>query len=82
MALYSPSLWRYLTDGLTELTDGRGDTMLALADVYMGPRRRGPLHQRTDAQVGGQLRRPAAGHRPGRQVIEEDRRSRVRSRRS
>lgn len=35
MALYSPNLWHHLTDGLRELVDHRGDTMLALADMYM-----------------------------------------------
>ncbi|WP_420093235.1 alpha/beta hydrolase [Mycolicibacterium sphagni] len=34
MALYSPSLWRHLTDGLTELSKGRGDTLLDMADAY------------------------------------------------
>ncbi|MFG1791153.1 alpha/beta hydrolase [Nocardia sp. NPDC049149] len=32
-SLYSPSLWPGLTEGLTELAHGRGDTLLALADV-------------------------------------------------
>ncbi len=35
-ALYSPELWRALTQGLTELAAGRGNTLLALADVYSG----------------------------------------------
>ena len=35
MALYSPNLWRHLTQALTEMTEGHGDTMLALADMYM-----------------------------------------------
>lgn len=35
-ALYSPELWRALTQGLTELAAGRGDTLLALADAYSG----------------------------------------------
>src|SRR5882757_4823881 len=35
-ALYSPSLWSHLTDGLAELRNGKGDTMLTLADFYMG----------------------------------------------
>ena len=35
MALYSPNLWRHLTQALTEMNEGHGDTMLALADMYM-----------------------------------------------
>lgn len=38
-ALYSPLLWSALTTGLTQLTQGRGDTLLQLADFYAG---RGP----------------------------------------
>ncbi|MET0197060.1 MAG: alpha/beta hydrolase, partial [Rhodococcus fascians] len=35
-ALYSQSLWRILRVGLTELQEGRGDTLLRLADTYSG----------------------------------------------
>lgn len=35
-ALYSPEEWRDLTKGLTELAEGRGDTLLELADEYWG----------------------------------------------
>lgn len=35
-ALYSKQLWPALTQGLTELQGGRGDTLLALADLYEG----------------------------------------------
>ncbi|MEV6280440.1 alpha/beta hydrolase [Nocardia sp. NPDC051832] len=35
-ALYSDSLWRVLFTGLTELRQGRGDTLLQLADMYDG----------------------------------------------
>ncbi|WP_407663937.1 alpha/beta hydrolase [Mycolicibacterium sarraceniae] len=34
MAMYSPSLWKDLSDGLTELSNGTGDTLLELADQY------------------------------------------------
>jgi hypothetical protein len=34
MAMYSPGLWTNLTDGLTELSNGTGDSLLALADEY------------------------------------------------
>ncbi len=35
-ALYSPSLWSSLRGGLAQLTQGRGDTLLLLADRYEG----------------------------------------------
>ena len=35
-ALYSPQLWRLLRAGLSELREGRGDTLLRLADTYSG----------------------------------------------
>ncbi|CCQ16103.1 Proteinase [Rhodococcus sp. AW25M09] len=35
-ALYSQQLWRLLRAGLSELRDGRGDTLLRLADTYSG----------------------------------------------
>ncbi len=35
-ALYSQSLWRVLRAGLVELSEGRGDTWLRLADAYSG----------------------------------------------
>ncbi|MET0699601.1 MAG: alpha/beta hydrolase [Mycobacterium sp.] len=35
MALYSPNFWGHLTDGLTELAKGHGDTLLAMADSYL-----------------------------------------------
>lgn len=37
-ALYSDDYWRVLTLGLSELRDGRGDTLLKLADLYDGRR--------------------------------------------
>ena len=49
--LYSPNLWRYLTQGLTELEAGRGDTMLALADLYMRRDSQGHYNNSTDARV-------------------------------
>ncbi|GAB2653722.1 alpha/beta hydrolase [Prescottella soli] len=35
-ALYSPNLWSSLRGGLTQLTQGRGDTLLLLSDMYEG----------------------------------------------
>ncbi|MEI6254287.1 MAG: alpha/beta hydrolase [Mycobacteriaceae bacterium] len=51
MALYSPNLWRHLTQALTEMTKGRGDTMLALADMYMRRDPQGHYTNATDARV-------------------------------
>ena len=51
MALYSPSLWHHLTDGLTELVDHHGDTLLALADMYMRRDSHGHYSNATDARV-------------------------------
>jgi pimeloyl-ACP methyl ester carboxylesterase len=51
LALYSPDLWRHLTQGLRELKSGRGDTMLALADLYMGRDEKGHYNNSTDVRV-------------------------------
>jgi pimeloyl-ACP methyl ester carboxylesterase len=51
MAMYAPSLWQHLTQGLTELKHGRGDTMLALADMYMRRDAQGHYSNATDARV-------------------------------
>ena len=75
MALYSPNLWKHLTRGLTEMTEGRGDTMLALADMYM---RRDPqvrYSNATDARVAVNcVDQPPITDSA--KVIEEDRRMR------
>ena len=75
MALYSPNLWRHLTRGLTEMTEGRGDTMLALADMYMRRDPQGRYTNATDARIAVNcvdqppITDPAT-------VVEEDRRLR------
>lgn len=51
LTMYSPNLWRHLTTGLTELTQGRGDTMLALADLYMGRDAEGQYTNSTDVRT-------------------------------
>ena len=64
MALYSPSLWRHLTDGLVELRGRpRGHDAGAGGHVHAA-RPTGPLHQRDRRTCRGQLRRPAGDHRP------------------
>ncbi|MGB5113187.1 MAG: alpha/beta hydrolase [Mycobacterium sp.] len=75
LPLYSPNLWRHLTDGLTELRDGRGDTMLALADLYMGRDAQGHYNNSTDVRVAVNcVDEPPITDRDT--VIEQDRRAR------
>lgn len=75
MALYSPNLWRHLTRGLKEMTNGRGDTMLALADMYMRRDPKGHYTNATDARVSVNcVDQPPITDRD--KVIEEDRRLR------
>ncbi len=64
MALYSPSLWRHLTDGLVELRDGHGRHHAGAGRHVHAARPTGPLHQRHRRPGRGQLRGPAADHRP------------------
>jgi pimeloyl-ACP methyl ester carboxylesterase len=51
LPLYSPNLWRHLTQALTELRGGSGDTMLKLADFYMGRDVKGHYDNSTDVRV-------------------------------
>jgi pimeloyl-ACP methyl ester carboxylesterase len=74
-AMYSPSLWPDLTKGLTELTKGRGDTLLSLADSYMERDDDGHYSNSSDAETAVDcVDQPAVTDRA--KVIEEDRRSR------
>jgi len=75
MALYSPTLWHHLTDGLDELRSGHGDTLLALADMYMRRDPKGHYNNATDARVAiNCVDQPPVTDRA--KVIDEDRRSR------
>ena len=75
LPLYSPNLWRHLTQGLSELRDGSGDTMLALADLYMGRDENGHYNNSTDVRVAVNcVDEPPIKDRQ--KVIEEDRRAR------
>ena len=75
MALYSPNLWRHLTTGLTEMTKGRGDTMLALADMYMRRDPQGRYTNATDARIAVNcVDQPPITDRA--KIVEEDRRLR------
>ncbi|RFD25564.1 alpha/beta hydrolase [Mycobacterium uberis] len=75
MALYSPTLWHHLTDGLSELVDHRGDTLLALADMYMRRDLHGHYTNATDVRVAVNcVDQPPITDRV--KVIDEDRRSR------
>jgi pimeloyl-ACP methyl ester carboxylesterase len=51
MTLYSPNLWRHLTQALTELEEGRGDTMLILADMYMRRSKDGTYTNANDVRI-------------------------------
>ncbi len=75
LPLYSPNLWRHLTQALTEIKDGEGDTMLALADLYMGRDEKGHYNNSTDVRVAVNcVDKPAVTDRA--KVVEEDRRAR------
>jgi pimeloyl-ACP methyl ester carboxylesterase len=75
MALYSPSLWTHLTTGLTQLKNGRGDTMLALADMYMRRDAQGHYTNATDTRAAVNCVDQPALTDPAK-VIDEDRRMR------
>jgi pimeloyl-ACP methyl ester carboxylesterase len=51
LPLYSPNLWPNLTKALTELRVGTGDSMLRLADFYMGRDANGHYDNSTDVRV-------------------------------
>jgi pimeloyl-ACP methyl ester carboxylesterase len=75
LPLYSPNLWRHLTQGLTELREGRGDTMLALADLYMGRDSEGHYNNSTDVRAAVNcVDKPPVTDRA--KVVEQDRRVR------
>ncbi|MCV7254585.1 alpha/beta fold hydrolase [Mycobacterium hackensackense] len=75
LPLYSPNLWRHLTQALTELTKGHGDTMLALADLYMGRDADGHYNNSTDVRISVNcVDEPPITDRAT--VIDEDRRAR------
>jgi pimeloyl-ACP methyl ester carboxylesterase len=75
LPLYSPNLWRHLTQGLTEMKKGSGDTMLALADLYMGRDEDGHYNNSTDVRVAVNcVDEPPITDR--KTVIDEDRRAR------
>jgi pimeloyl-ACP methyl ester carboxylesterase len=75
LPLYSPNLWRHLTQALAELKRGNGDTMLALADLYMGRDEQGHYNNSTDVRVAVNcVDEPPVTDRA--KVIDEDRRAR------
>jgi pimeloyl-ACP methyl ester carboxylesterase len=75
LPLYSPSLWRHLTQALDEMKNGKGDTMLALADLYMGRDAQGHYSNSTDVRVAVNCvdQPPVTDHA---KVVDEDRRTR------
>ncbi|WP_198538977.1 alpha/beta hydrolase [Mycolicibacterium wolinskyi] len=75
LPLYSPNLWRHLTDALKSLKEGDGNLMLALADLYMGRDAKGHYNNSTDARVAVNcMDKPAITDRAI--VVEQDRRLR------
>jgi len=75
LPLYSPNLWRHLTQALSELRDGTGDTMLAMADLYMGRDAKGHYNNSTDVRVAVNcMDKPHITDRA--KVVDEDRRIR------
>lgn len=75
LPLYSPNLWRHLTQALAEMKEGRGDTMLTLADLYMGRDANGHYNNSTDARVAVNcVDKPAITDRAT--LVEQDRRIR------
>lgn len=74
-AMYSPDLWSDLTKGLTELTKGHGDGLLALADSYLNRDEHGHYDNSSDAETAiNCVDQPPVTDRA--RVAEEDRRSR------
>jgi len=75
ITLYSPSLWPHLTQGLSELRNGQGDTMLKLADMYMQRDGKGHYNNATDTRVAVNCAdKPPITDRA--KIVEEDRRIR------
>ena len=75
LPLYSPNLWRHLTQGLKELEEGKGDTLLTLSDLYMGRDSQGHYNNSTDARVAVNcVDKPAITDRET--IVEQDRRIR------
>ncbi|HEY7053345.1 MAG TPA: alpha/beta hydrolase [Mycobacterium sp.] len=75
LPLYSPALWPALTAALTELADGHGNKMLALADRYMQRDKDGHYTNSTDARSAVTcVDRPPITDRA--KAVEEDRRIR------
>lgn len=76
LPLYSPNYWRLLTQGLTELAGGHGDTLLQLADTYMQRDEQGHYSNATDARVAVNcVDEPPVTDKA--KVVDEDRRSRM-----
>lgn len=75
LPLYSPSLWRHLTQALTGIKNGKGELMLTLADLYMGRDSNGHYNNSTDVRVAVNcMDKPGITDRAT--AVEEDRRMR------
>lgn len=75
LPLYSPTLWSRLTQGLTELTENRGDTLLSLSDEYMKRDADGHYSNSTDVRVAVNcVDKPPITDRA--KVVDQDRKAR------
>jgi pimeloyl-ACP methyl ester carboxylesterase len=76
LPLYSPTMWHFLTEALHELTNGTGDEMLWLADMYMGRDSKGHYDNSTDVRVAVNcMDKPHITDRA--EVVDADRRTRA-----
>jgi len=74
-ALYSPTIWDHLTEGLAELKEGHGDTLLKLADIYLDRDEQGHYTNANDALMAVNcVDEPPVTDRA--KAVEEDRRER------
>lgn len=76
LALYSPQWWSTLTQALTELKEqDRGDTMLAMADLYMKRDKEGHYSNSTDVRSAVNcMDKPAVTDKA--KLVEQDKRTR------
>ena len=76
LPMYSPRIWGTLETALNEIRNGRGDTMLVLADLYMGRDDEGHYNNSTDVRSAVNcVDKPAITDRAV--VVEKDRRARL-----
>ena len=75
LPLYSPNLWRHLTQALSEMKAGHGDMLLRLSDLYMHRDADGHYDNATDVRVAVNCIDQPPEKDPEK-LVEKDRRSR------